>query len=81
MVSPPPKKHLFNPDNYICTLKSNICMQNAPHSCRHDTQRNNENNENNENNLTTNVCFVVFVVFQKQRKQRKACLLLFSLFF
>ena len=51
MVSPPPKKnYLFNSDNYTCTLKSNICMQNAPHSCRHDTQRNNENNENNENN-------------------------------
>ena len=55
MVSTPPKKknHLFNPDSYTCTLKPNICMQNAPHSCRHYTQRNNENNENNENNKNT----------------------------
>ena len=53
MVSPPQKKnHLFNPDSYICTLKSNMCMQNAPHSCRHDTQRNDENTENNETTKT-----------------------------
>ena len=47
---PPQKTHQFNPDNYTCTLKSNICMQNAPLICRHETQRNNEHTENTENN-------------------------------
>ena len=50
MVSPPSKTIPFNPDNYTCTLKSSICMQNAPQSCRHETQRNSENNENYEHN-------------------------------
>ena len=53
MVSPHPKTHLFNTDSYICTLKSNICIQNALHSCRHDTQRNDENTENTKKNDNT----------------------------
>ena len=48
--SAPPKSYLFHFENNTCALKSSMCMQNAPQSCTHETQRNNENNENTENN-------------------------------
>ena len=41
----PPKTYLLNPENKTCTLKSSICMQIAPRSCRHETHKNNENTE------------------------------------
>ena len=65
MVSPP-KTYLFNSENNTCAFKSSICMQNAPQSCRHETQRNNENNENKENTETNLFrCFLCFRCFQK----------------